>query len=118
MLVAIPIVLVIAALVPWFVDPEWHEVPIFIWLSASMVLLVLQAPLVAVCQYLLKPQLITLGWLLRALFIGVAGLMLALQMGAVGPAIGQLIGSALALLVLGWLVLSSLRTAMAAGGRA
>jgi O-antigen/teichoic acid export membrane protein len=118
MLACIPIVLVIAAVVPWFVDPEWHEVPIFVWLSASMVLLILQAPLVAVCQYLLKPQLITLGWVLRALFIGVAGLMLAPQMGALGAAVGQLIGSALALLVLGWLVLSSLRTAMAAGGRA
>ena len=117
MLACIPIVLVIAALVPWFVDPEWHEVPIFVWLSASMVLLILQAPLVAVCQYLLKPQLITLGWVLRALFIGVAGLMLAPQIGAVGAAIGQLIGSALALLVLGWLVINSLRTAMAAGGR-
>jgi len=44
--------------------------------------------------------------------------MLAPQMGAVGAAIGQLIGSALALLVLGWLVISSLRTAMAAAGRA
>ena len=118
MLACIPIVLVIAAVMPWFVDPEWHVVPIFVWLSASMVLLILQAPLVAVCQYLLKPQLITLGWVLRALFIGVAGLMLALQMGAVGAAIGQLIGSALALLVLGWLVVSSLRTAMAAAGRA
>lgn len=118
MLACIPIVLVIAAVMPWFVDPEWHLVPIFVWLSASMVLLILKAPLVAVSQYLLKPQLITLGWVMRALFIGVAGLMLAPQMGAVGAAIGQLIGSALALLVLGWLVISSLRTAMAAAGRA
>jgi len=118
MLACIPIVLVIAAVMPWFVDPEWHVVPIFVWLSASMVLLILKAPLVAVSHYLLKPQLITFGWVMRALFIGVAGLMLAPQMGAVGAAIGQLIGSALALLVLGWLVISSLRTAMAAAGRA
>lgn len=111
MLACIPIVFVVAALVPWFLGPEWREVPIFVLLSASMILLILQAPLVAACQYLLKPKLITLGWVLRVIFIGVAGLILAPQMGAIGAAIGQLIGSALALLVLGWLVINSLRTA-------
>ena len=118
MLACIPVVFVIEALMPWFVDPEWQVVQIFVWLSASMVLLIFQAPLVAASQYLLKPQLITLGWVMRALFIAVAGLVLAPQMGAIGAAIGQLIGSALALLVLGWLVVKALRTAMAAGGHA
>ena len=112
-LACVPIVFVIAALMPWILGPEWPEVPIFVYLSASMVLLIFQAPLVAACQYLLKPQLITLGWVMRALFIGVAGIMLAPQMGAIGAAIAQLIGSALALFVLGWLVVSSLRTATA-----
>ena len=79
---------------PWFLGPEWREVPIFVLLSASMVLLVFQAPLVAACQYLLKPHLITLGWVLRVIFIGIAGLILAPQMGAIGAAIAQLIGSA------------------------
>lgn len=112
----VPIVLVIAALMPWLLGPEWHEVSIFIYLSASMMLLILQAPLVAVCQYLLKPQLITLGWVMRAIFILVAGLLLAPQMGAVGAAIAQLIGTALALGLLGWLVVSSLRSAIEPDG--
>ncbi len=118
MLACVPIVVVIATLMPWFLHPDWHEVPIFVLLSASMILLVLQAPLVAACQYLLKPKLITLGWVLRAVFIGAAGLILAPQTGAMGAAIAQLIGSALALFVLTWLVVNSLRTAMEAGGRA
>lgn len=114
----IPIIFVIAALMPWLLGPEWREVPIFVLLSASMVLLIFQAPLVAACQYLLKPHLITLGWVLRVIFIGIAGLTLAPQMGAIGAAIAQLIGSAIALLVLSWLVVNSLRTAIHAGGRA
>ena len=117
-LACIPIIFVIAALMPWVLGPEWREVPIFVILSASMVLLIFQAPLVAVCQYLLKPHLITLGWVMRAIFIGIAGLIIAPQMGAIGAAIAQLIGAALALVVLGWVVVSSLRTAMEAGGRA
>ena len=118
MLACIPIVFVIAALMPWLLEPEWREAPIFVLLSASMILLIMQAPLVAACQYLLKPKLITLGWVLRVVFIGVAGLILAPQTGAIGAAIAQLIGSALALLVLGWLVINSLRTAREADGRA
>jgi O-antigen/teichoic acid export membrane protein len=118
MLACIPIAIVIAALVPWLLGPEWREVPIFVLLSASMVLLIFQAPFVAVCQYLLKPHLITLGWVLRVILIGVVGFILAPQMGAIGAAIAQLIGSVLALIVLSWLVVNSLRTAMAAGDHA
>ena len=110
----VPIVFVVVALMPLFLDPEWHEVPIFFYLSASMLLLIFQAPLVAVCQYLLKPHLITLGWVMRAIFIGIAGIMLAPQTGALGAAIAQLIGTVLALFVLSWLVVSSLRAAMKA----
>jgi O-antigen/teichoic acid export membrane protein len=109
---------VIAALIPWVLAPEWREVPIFVLLSASMVLLIFQAPLVAASQYLLKPHLITLGWVLRVIFIGIAGLILAPQTGAIGASIAQLIGSAVALIVLSWLVVNSLRTAIHAGGRA
>lgn len=108
MLACVPIVFVVAALIVWLLGPEWREiVPIFVYLSASMLLLILQAPLVAACQYLLKPQLITLGWVMRVLFIGIAGVILAPQMGALGAAIAQLIGSALALIGLTWLVVSS-----------
>lgn len=108
----VPVVVTIAALMPWLVGPQWQEIPIFVFLSASMILLMLQAPLVAACQYLLKPQLITLGWVMRAIFIAVAGILLAPQMGAMGAAIAQLIGSALALLVLTWLVINSIRRSL------
>ena len=116
MLGCVPIVFGMAVLMPWLLGPEWHEVSVLIYLSASMLLLILQAPLVAVCHYLLKPHLITFGWVMRAAFIGVAGLLLAPQMGAIGAAIAQLIGTALALIVLGWVVLSSLRATMQADG--
>lgn len=108
----VPIVFVIAALMRWFLAPEWQGIPIFLYLSASMLLLILQAPMVAVCQYLLKPQLITLGWVMRAISILVAGILLAPQMGALGAAIAQLIGTALALIVLGWVVISSVGAAL------
>jgi O-antigen/teichoic acid export membrane protein len=108
MLGCVPIVFVIAVLMPWFLGPQWHEVSVFIYLSASMILVILQAPLVAVSQYLLKPHLITVGWVMRAIFILIAGIILAPQMGALGAAIAQLIGTALALIVLGWLVVRSL----------
>ena len=112
MLACVPIVVVIAAVMPWFVGPEWRAVAIFVYLSASMMLLILQAPLVAASHYMLKPHLITLGWVIRAIFIAVAGILLAPQMGAIGAAIAQLIGSGLALVVLAWLVIRAYRGAI------
>jgi O-antigen/teichoic acid export membrane protein len=112
MLVCVPVVVAIAALMPWLVGPQWQVVSIFVFLSASMILLILQAPLVAASQYLLKPQLITLGWVIRAVFIAIAGVVLAPQMGAIGAAIAQLIGSALALFVLTWVVFSAVRRSL------
>jgi len=118
-LACVPIIFVVASLMPWLLGPEWHEVvPIFFYLSASMVLLIFQAPLVAACHYLLKPQLITLGWVIRAILIGVGGLILAPQMGATGVAIAQLIGAVLALLILSWSVAGSMRSAMEVDGHA
>jgi O-antigen/teichoic acid export membrane protein len=113
MLACVPVVFVIAKLLPRLLGPAWHpDVPVFVYLSASMVLLILQAPLSAVCHYLLRPQLITLGWVMRVILIGLAGLILAPQMGAIGAAIAQVIGSALALILLTWLTMKSLRSAM------
>lgn len=112
-LACVPVVFVVATLMPWFLAPEWREVvPIFVYLSASMMLITPQAPLMAACHYLLKPHLITVGWVIRAVLIAAAGLILAPQMGAMGAAIAQLIGSALALLVLSSLVVGALRSAI------
>jgi O-antigen/teichoic acid export membrane protein len=110
----LPVTIAVAVLMPWFLGPDWLEaVPIFLYLAVSMVLLIFQGPLVAACHYILKPQLVTFAWVLRTVLIGVFGLLLAPKMGATGVAIAQLIGSALALLVLGSLVAASLRTASA-----
>jgi O-antigen/teichoic acid export membrane protein len=90
--------LLIALLIPRLVKPEFVDVvPVFCYLAASMILLLLQAPLEAACHYLLRPQLVSFTWLLRAILIGASGLVLAPRMQATGAAIAQLIGSAVAL---------------------
>ena len=111
---SVPVTVAVAMLMLWVLGQQWREaVPIFFYLAASMVLLIFQAPLVAACHYILKPQLVTFGWVLRTGLIGVFGLMLAPRLGATGAAIAQLIGSALALLVLSSLLAASLRAASA-----
>ena len=118
---SVPIVFVIKSLVPWLLGPEWHEVvAIFVYLSAAMMLLLFNAPLVATSHYLLRPHLITFGWVTCATFIAILGLILAPQMGAIGAAIAQLIGTMLALFVVSWMVSRALRSAMeeAGGGQA
>jgi O-antigen/teichoic acid export membrane protein len=107
------LVVLIATVLPWFLKAELIPViPIFICVAASMSLLILQGPLVAICHYLLRPHLITVGWVLRAVFIGVIGVILAPRMGSMGAAIAQLIGSGLALIPLTLLVATSLRSDM------
>jgi O-antigen/teichoic acid export membrane protein len=111
-LATVPIVLALIKFLPWFLGPQWFgEVPIFVCLSASMALLVLQSPLEAACHYILRPQLISLGWGTRAILIACAGFILAPKLGALGAAVAQLIGSALALVVLSLVVAWALRSA-------
>lgn len=117
MLGCVPVIFVIAMLISWFLGPKWLEaVPTFIYLSAAMVVTILRAPLVAACHYLLKPKLITFEWGLQALLVGLAGLILAPQMGAVGAAIAQLLGSTLVFVLLSYLVAASWRDATKAEG--
>jgi len=113
----VPVVFLVAKFVPWFLGREWLEVvPIFAYLAASMLLLILQAPLEAVCHYFLRPQAVTISWIVRAVLIGVAGLILAPRMGATGAAIAQLIGSGLGLLVLSFFVARLLRSGIEVDG--
>lgn len=113
-LACVPVVFALAKFLPWFLGPEWLEaVPVFVYLTASMLLLIIRAPLEAVCHYLMKPHLVMVGWLLRAIFITAAGLALAPSLKATGVAIGQLLGAVLGLLLLGYVVASILRTALA-----
>lgn len=116
-LACVPVVFAVATLMRWYLGSEWLEVvPIFVYLAASMVLLILQAPFEAACHYFLRPQLVTLGWVMRAVLVGIAGLILAPQFGAIGVAIAQLIGSALALFVLISFLAGSLRSAIEVDG--
>jgi O-antigen/teichoic acid export membrane protein len=81
--------------------PELHPVePIFYFLAAAMLLSILQAPLSAAFHYLLRPHLLMIGWVLLVLCTGGLSLILAKTYGAWGAAVGQLGGTALALLAL------------------
>jgi len=60
---SVPVALAIGWLVARVLRPELQEVvPIFYCLSASMVVLIFQGPLEAACHYLLRPELVTVGW--------------------------------------------------------
>jgi O-antigen/teichoic acid export membrane protein len=113
----VPLVFALARLLPWFLGPEWQGfVTVFVYLAAAMVSLIVQAPLEAACHYLLKPQLISFGWLTRAVLVAIAGLILAPKMGARGAAIAQLLGFALGFVVLSYLFAVSFRSAAKAAG--
>ena len=117
MLGCVPVIVFIAMLIPWFLGPEWlSEVSIFVYLSAAMAVTILRAPLVAACHYLLKPKLITFEWGTQAILVALAGLILAPEMGAVGAAIAQLLGSILVFVLLSYLVFASWRAAAKADG--
>jgi O-antigen/teichoic acid export membrane protein len=106
-LACIPAIFVIALLIPRILRPDlWQVVPIFCYLAASMALLILQCPLEAACHYYLRPHLVSFGWVLRAVSIGVAGLVLAPGLGARGAAIGQLVGAVFS--VMGFAVMVAL----------
>ena len=115
----VPVVFALAKLLPRFLGPEWLEVvPVFVYLAASMLLLILQAPLEAACHYLMKPHLVTFGWAARAVFVGVGGAIFAsTTLQATGVAIGQLIGAVLGLIVLSYVVVATLRSATKVEGQ-
>lgn len=110
---------VIGTLVPWLLRPELHAVvPIFYLLSASMLLLILQCPFEAACHYLLRPQLVVVAWALRALSMSLLGLALAPVQDALGVALAQLVGTALASLGLIVMVIVQMRSALRAAPEA
>lgn len=111
-LACVPIILVVSSLLYWLLPSEMSDgVRVFRVLAVAMVLLILQSPLEAACHYLLRPKLILAGWAVRVIFIGAAGLILVPQIGAMGAAFAQLIGSGLGSLTLGIAVLIALRLA-------
>ena len=107
-----PVVAALAMFLPWLLGPEWHDVvTVFVYLAVAMVSLIIQAPIEAAFHYLLKPQLILFGWLTRAILVAIAGFIFAPTMGAKGAAIAQLVGFALGIVVLIYLVVASIRSA-------
>jgi O-antigen/teichoic acid export membrane protein len=99
-LAGIPVTFVIGTITE-LLRPELHAVkPIFYCLAAAMLLSILQAPLSAAFHYLLRPRLLTLGWLLLVVCTGGLSLMLARTQGAWGAAVGQLGGTTVALIAL------------------
>lgn len=97
--------------------PELHAVaPIFYCLAAALLLLPFQSPLSAALHYLLRPQLLTCGWVLLVLCTGSLSLWLAPSRGAWGAALGQLGGTVLALLLMALLLVLAWRTAQRAEG--
>ncbi len=108
----VPVILAIAAVLPWFIRPELLATkPLFYWLAGSMLMLILQCPLSAACQYLLRPHLVLLSIALRVVSIGILGFLLVPAEGALGAAVAQLGGSALVLVALAVLVAIELRPA-------
>ncbi len=105
-LLCMPIVAALAALLPRIASAQMVAgVPTFYLLAVSMLLLLLQAPSIAASHYFLRPQLITLTWVVQAVTIAVITFALAPSMGALGAAIAQATGVAFAVLV-SWLVVA------------
>lgn len=108
----IPVAVAIGWMVARLLNPELHNVtPVFYCLSASMLLLVCQAPLEAACHYLLRPQLALFGWVLRVICAGGLTLTLAPGRGAWGAAVAQLGGTAVGLMAFAVCVIAALRAA-------
>ncbi len=108
----IPVTAAVGTVVAGIVNPELQDIaPVFYCLSASMLLLVCTAPLEAVCNYLLQPQLVTLGWALRAVCVGGFALALAPSGGAWGVAVAQLGGTAVGVMAFAVCVVAALRAA-------
>lgn len=81
--------------------PELHAAePIFYCLAAAMLLLIFQAPLSAGLHYLLRPQLLTVGWLTLVIVGSGIARFLVPHQGARGAALAQLGGTMISTFVL------------------
>jgi O-antigen/teichoic acid export membrane protein len=111
----IPVLALVGWMLPRFIRPEmWPVVGVLYYLGASMLLLILQAPLEAASHYLMRPDFVVYTWLVRVAAIGVFGLALVPSRGVVGAAVAQLAGGAVAFgmiaVLIWWTVRGALRT--------
>jgi O-antigen/teichoic acid export membrane protein len=115
---SVPVALAISLLITEVLPPGLHEVvPIFYCLTAAIMLPLFQSPLEAACYYLLRPQLMTLGMILRVICVGSLALLLVPGRGAWGAAVAQLCGTVMALMGFTMCGVVALRTAQKAETR-
>jgi O-antigen/teichoic acid export membrane protein len=108
----VALIFAIGKLAPYLIKPAlWGGVPVFYCLAASMLLLILQSPFEAACQYLLRPGLVVFVWVVRVLCTALLGLALAPTRGAMGLALAQTGASAIGLIVIVSSTLIALRSA-------
>jgi O-antigen/teichoic acid export membrane protein len=111
-LAGVPVAITIEVIVTRILNPELGDiVPVFYCVSASMLLLICQCPLEATCKYLMRPELLMFGWILRVICVGGLALMLAPRWGAWGAAVAQLGGTAVVLVAFATCVIAALRHA-------
>jgi O-antigen/teichoic acid export membrane protein len=107
----VPVTIGIRLLLPYLLRPELHAVvPIFYFLSAAMLLRIVQCPLLVTCYYLVRPH-VALGCLAMEVGVtGVLGIALAPRWGAEGAAVAQFLGAASGAAALSVWVMVTLRS--------
>jgi O-antigen/teichoic acid export membrane protein len=111
-LVCAPLIGIIGLVIPHLVREEFAGVgTVFYLLAASMLVLVLQAPLEAACHALQRPHLILLGWALRVIVIAFLIWRAGPDGGPLGAALAQLGGGLVAAGILVVLVVRGFRGA-------
>ncbi|HWR54604.1 MAG TPA: hypothetical protein VN428_26080 [Bryobacteraceae bacterium] len=112
----IPVAALVGWALPHVLQPEMvQSVGPFYILSASMLLLIIQSPLEAASLYLMRPQFVTCGWIVRVTAIGAFGFALAPRWGASGAAAAQLAGGLVAFVFMTVVVFVTLRRAAQSG---
>jgi O-antigen/teichoic acid export membrane protein len=108
----VPVALAIGKIAPYVLKQQlWASIPAFFWLTAAMLVLILQAPFQAACHYLMRPNFVAIGWIVRIVSIALLGWRAAPVYGATGVAAAQLGGSVIGLSTFLVLVLIATRLA-------
>jgi O-antigen/teichoic acid export membrane protein len=89
----------------WLGPGHRAALPVFLLLSATLILLLFQCPFEAISHVLLRPDLLATSWLARAALVAIGGIILVPQAGAMGAATAQLIGTVAMLVPLPMIVL-------------
>ena len=111
-LACVPVALAVGAIAPYILKQQlWTSIPAFFWLTAAMLVLILQAPFQAACHYLMRPNFVAIGWVVRIVSIALLGWRAAPVYGATGVAAAQFGGSLIGLSTFLVLILIATRLA-------